>query len=83
LITFYQTNILIDHEGHARLADFGRAKVVGEAGYNTGFLAGSVEYMAPELFPTPEHDANIDELFSKQSDVYAFAMVCFVVSHAA
>lgn len=37
--------------------------------------------MAPELFPQNEHEVNVDALFSKNSDVYAFAMVCFEVSH--
>jgi serine/threonine protein kinase len=75
-------NILVDDEGNALLADFGRAKVIGEAGYSTALLAGSAPYMAPELFPSaepPESEVNVDELFSKQSDVYAFAMVCFEI----
>jgi serine/threonine protein kinase len=54
--------------------------VIGEAGYiSTGLLVGSAAYMAPELFPTEE--VNIDELFSKRSDIYAFGMICFEVSH--
>jgi serine/threonine protein kinase len=70
-------NILVDDKGHALLADFGRSKVLGESGYSTAFLAGYAPYMAPELFPSG--DVEVDTLFSKKSDVYAFAMVCFEI----
>jgi len=70
-------NVLVDEAGHARLTDFGRAKVIGEVGYSTQMLAGSAAYMAPELFPLT--DANVDNLFSKKSDVYAFGMLCFEI----
>jgi len=76
-----QKNILVDEEGHARLVDFGRARVIGEAGYRTAFMAGNVPYMAPELLPfqNDEVEVDVDALFSKQSDVYAFAMSSFEV----
>lgn len=36
--------------------------------------------MAPELFPLIDmEDEEVDRLFSKEADVYAFAMVCFEV----
>jgi serine/threonine protein kinase len=76
-----QKNILVDDEGHALLADFGRAKVFGEPGFSTNLIAGVPSYMAPELFST-RMEVDMNELFSKQSDVYAFAMSCFEVSHA-
>jgi serine/threonine protein kinase len=72
---------LVDEEGHAQLADFGHARVIGEAIDRTTFVGGSIQYMAPELLP--ENDVDVDGLFSKQSDVYAFAMSCFEVSNAA
>jgi len=75
----YQNNVLVDDTGHAVLTDFGRAKVIGELGYSTQLLAGSAAYMAPELL-SPD-DVDVDELFSKNSDVYAFGMLCFKVSH--
>jgi serine/threonine protein kinase len=70
---------LVDKTGHAILVDFGCSKVIAEAGYSTALLAGSAAYMAPELFPIGE--VGIDDLFSKESDVYAFGMVCFEVSY--
>lgn len=49
-------NVLIDDNGSARLADFGRAKILGQAEYDTTLFAGSTEYMAPELFDTSVSD---------------------------
>jgi serine/threonine protein kinase len=61
------------------LADFDRAKVIGKVGYSDPVLAGSAAYMGPELFP-PSDNVNVDNQFSKKSDVYAFGMVCYEVS---
>jgi serine/threonine protein kinase len=61
------------------LADFGRAKVIGKAGFSTTMFVGHISYMAPELLP-PDDSDDIDELFSKKSDIYAFGMLCFEVS---
>jgi len=69
--------VLVDETGRARLTDFGRAKVIGAAGYSTQTLAGSAAYMAPELFLS----TNVDVDKSKNSDVYAFGILYFEVSH--
>jgi serine/threonine protein kinase len=74
-----QTNVLVNEAGHAVLTDFGRAKVIGQQVYSTPMMAGTAKYMAPELLPL-SGEVNIDELFSKKSDVYAFGMLCFEVS---
>lgn len=71
----------MDDEGCALLTDFGRAKIIGEKGFSTAFLAGCAQYMSPELL-TSEPEVNVDALFSRNSDVYAFAMVSFEVSRA-
>src|SRR5262249_56409004 len=42
-------NVLVDRDGRGRLADFGVARIAGEAGVTaTGGLVGTVAYMAPE-----------------------------------
>lgn len=64
------------------MADFGRARVIRELSYTAALLPGSAPYMAPELFPSDEWEGDMDKLFSKPSDVYAFSMVSFEVSHA-
>jgi len=72
-----RNNVLIDDFGNARLCDFGRAKIIGDAKYRTSLLAGCIPYMAPELLPTD--DSNVDELFTPSSDVYAFGMLAFEI----
>lgn len=67
--------MLIDDNGNARLADFGRAKILGQAEYDTTLFAGSTEYMAPELFA----DVEIAP-FSTMSDIFAFSMLTFQAS---
>jgi len=70
-------NVLVDDAGNARLSDFGRAKILGEAGYSTALHAGGAPYMAPELFPVD--DTDVDSLFTWWSDVYAFGMLAFEI----
>ncbi|KAJ8079540.1 hypothetical protein PM082_011127 [Marasmius tenuissimus] len=70
------SNILVDDEWHARLADFGLA-VFSDAtvGTNSSHNAGSVRWMAPEL----HHPQSFGLKYFRRtfaSDVYSFACVC-------
>jgi len=69
-------NVLVNEAGSAVLTDFGRAKVVGKAGFSTTLFAGHISSMAPELLP-PDDSVDVDKLFSKKSDIYAFGMLCY------
>lgn len=70
----------MNEAGIAVLTDFGRAKAMGKAGFNTTLFAGHISYMAPELLAQGD-PMDTDKLFSKKSDIYAFGMVCFKVCH--
>ncbi|EIN12424.1 kinase-like protein, partial [Punctularia strigosozonata HHB-11173 SS5] len=64
------TNILVDRDGHAKLADFGLSVIIiGEMGTATT-SNGSYRWAAPELFATGDVHRTV------QSDVYAFGCVC-------
>ncbi len=72
-------NILVDLDGHAKLADFGVARIAGAAGLTRdGSFKGKIGYAAPELLegdpPTHKSDyfalaATVYELFTGR---YAF-----------
>jgi hypothetical protein len=66
-------NILLDHDGRARLTDFGSARMEGDATITrTGAIVGTLAYMAPEIAAGRRGDA--------RSDVFALGMTLF---HAA
>lgn len=53
-------NILIDMDGHIRIADFGLAKVIRKNQRSFSFC-GSPEYLCPEmLIPGESHDRRLD-----------------------
>jgi tRNA A-37 threonylcarbamoyl transferase component Bud32 len=69
-------NILIDSRGQVKIADFGIAKLTGEAGKDVltltqrGFVLGSPHYMAPEQFESP---GDVDE----RADIYSLGVVLY------
>ena len=67
----------MDEQGCAVLTSFGHARVIGDPAYNDIALVGSAAYIAPELLLG---EVNVDQLFSKKSDIYALGMLCFKVS---
>jgi tetratricopeptide (TPR) repeat protein len=82
---FKPENVLIDREHRARVVDFGLARAgdtpvarVAQAGAlvaltQTGAIAGTPAYLAPELVEGTPPD--------ERSDQYAFAITCFEALH--
>jgi hypothetical protein len=53
-------NVLLDDEGHGYLTDFGIAKQLGGASTDSGRIAGTLDYLAPEQIRGDEVDARTD-----------------------
>lgn len=73
-LTIVQPNILVDGSGHARIVDFGFAKIarnldsIPSASVNHGYTP---RWSAPEVLTGGSH--------SKEADVFSFAMVAIEV----
>ena len=68
-------NILLDTKGRVKIADFGVAKLVGEAKENltltaSGMAVGTPHYMAPEQL---EHPQDVDQ----RADIYSLGVVFY------
>ena len=79
---FIKANILIDNDGHARLADFGLLTIVSDSTNTTTSSTtnsgGTTRWMSPELF-YPEKFGLKDNRRTKESDCYALGMVVLEV----
>jgi serum/glucocorticoid-regulated kinase 2 len=53
-------NIMLDHEGHAKLADFGLAKLGVKANQNLKTFCGTPEYIAPEIIEGKGYTKAVD-----------------------
>jgi serine/threonine protein kinase len=63
-------NILIDHEGAAKLADFGSAKLDGQASMTqTGGVVGTLAFLPPEVLDGGRPDG--------RSDLYALGLTLY------
>lgn len=52
-------NILLDHEGHTRLIDFGLSKFISTNG-TTNTFCGTPEYIAPEMIQKVHYNFSVD-----------------------
>ena len=52
-------NILLDLDGHIKIADFGLSKIIGAKQRSYSFC-GSPEYMSPEMLTCVGHDKRLD-----------------------
>lgn len=72
-----QDNILISHEGHAQIGDFGLSLALDKLAIATHGSslrhAGNARWMAPELFNSTSTG------ITKKSDIYSFAMTVIEV----
>jgi ABC-type branched-subunit amino acid transport system substrate-binding protein/streptogramin lyase len=62
-------NVLLDEDGHAYLSDFGITKQVGGESTDTGRVAGTLDYLAPEQIR--------GETVDGRTDGYALACVLY------
>jgi ABC-type branched-subunit amino acid transport system substrate-binding protein/DNA-binding beta-propeller fold protein YncE len=53
-------NVLLDRDGHVYLSDFGITKQLGGASTDTGRVAGTLDYLAPEQIRGDPVDARTD-----------------------
>jgi serine/threonine protein kinase len=72
-------NILVDHNGCARLCDYGLAFIIEPSEFTSIKTAGACRWTAPEIMNPAENTQISDAsgplaLFTKKSDIYAFAM---------
>jgi serine/threonine protein kinase len=66
-------NVLVDQRNRVRLVDFGLAKLLGAGSAGDASdsqVAGTLAYMAPEQFATPE---KVDH----RADIYSTGVVCY------
>ncbi|KZT18663.1 kinase-like protein [Neolentinus lepideus HHB14362 ss-1] len=70
-------NVLVDQYMHPRIADFGLAHLSDMAHSNSG--SGSARWMAPELHD-PQAFGLEHPVRTRQSDFFAFGMLCLEVS---
>jgi len=71
------SNILIDADGHPRLCDYGLAFIIEPSEFTSIKTAGACRWTAPEIMNPPEDTSYADDplaLFTKESDIYSFAM---------
>jgi len=67
------SNIMINDDGVACVADFGLTFVIDHSEFTTSKIAGPARWTAPEILDPPEEFQNVPP-YSKASDMFAFGM---------
>ena len=80
---YIKANILIDHDCHAKLTDFGLLTIISDPAFatvsSTSFVSGgTIRWMSPELL-APDQFGSEDNRPTKFSDCYALGMVVYEV----
>lgn len=69
-------NILMDTQGQPIICDCGLAFIIEPAEFTSVKTAGACRWTAPELMsPSEATEEDLNALFTKASDIYAFAML--------
>lgn len=73
-LSYLQANVLVNAQGHGCLCDFGLSRMSEDTLWDTSATqaAGSLRWSAPELLRAEQKHV------TKESDIYAYAMTCFV-----
>ena len=78
-----QSNVLIDGDGNPRICDYGLAFIIEPSEFTSIKTAGACRWTAPEIMNPPEDTTSTNDslaLFTKESDIYAFAMTVIEVN---
>jgi serine/threonine protein kinase len=76
----FQSNIMIDNDGHARLTDFNSLRMISEeqSAATTAAESGNARWMSPELL-VPDQFNLKESCPTKASDCYALGMVIYEI----
>jgi serine/threonine protein kinase len=83
LLIKFQSNVLINENGNAVLADFGLSRLLAD--HETSFFAshssGAIRWAAPEIieFGTEKPNEQVDKP-NKESDIYSFGCIMMQVT---
>ena len=80
-VLILQSNVLINGNGRACLADFGISTIILEF-VGTNSIRGNIRWAAAELFDAPKDDKKGDASvsLSKECDIYSFGSITLQVS---